>query len=142
MSKETFIKHLNQDLANEFAAIIQYITYASRVTGPYRPQLTQFLLAEVADEQSHAQFLADKIITLGGIPTTVPSVVPDVSSNKQILEEVLKAETKAVAAYTQRAEEANALGYKALALDLEDMIRDESNHREEVEKILKDWPIH
>lgn len=139
MTKEEFIKKLNEDLSNEFAAIIQYITYAAKVTGPFRPELSKFFLAEVADEQQHAQFLADKIITLGGKPSTTASAVPDVSSNKDMLEEVMKAEQRAIDAYTQRAEEANQLGLKSLALDLEDMIRDESNHREEVEKILLGW---
>ena len=55
MTKETLIKRLNADLANELGAIIQYLTYAARATGPYRPQLSQFFLAEVADEQMHAQ---------------------------------------------------------------------------------------
>jgi ferritin len=69
------IAKLNEDLAGEFGAIIQYLTYAAKVTGPYRPQLAQFFLAEVADEQLHAQFLANKIVALGGEPTTVPRPV-------------------------------------------------------------------
>ena len=66
MDKKKLIKRLNEDLAGEFGAIIQYITYAAKATGPYRPQLAQFFLAEVADEQAHAQFLANKIVALGG----------------------------------------------------------------------------
>lgn len=139
MNKEDFIKLLNQDLASEFTAIIQYTTYASQLTGPFRPELSKFMLAEIADEQLHAQFLADKIVTLGGIPTTTPNAVPQLKSVKEMLEEILKAEGLAIKGYTQRAEQAASLGYKALALDLEDMIRDETNHKEEVEKILSGW---
>ena len=141
MTKEAFIKKLNEDLSNEFSAIIQYTTYAAKVTGPFRPELSKFFLAEVADEQVHAQFLADKIVTLGGTPTTIASDVAQANSNKAMLEEVMKAESKAVQAYTERAEQANKLGFKALALDLEDMIRDESNHKEEVAKILSGWNL-
>ena len=72
MNKQEMIDALNQDLAGELGAIIQYITYAAKATGPYRPQLSQFFLTEVADEQLHAQFLANKIVALGGEPTTVP----------------------------------------------------------------------
>ena len=50
MDKETLIKNLNKDLAGELGAIIQYITYAAKATGPYRPQLAAFFLEEVADE--------------------------------------------------------------------------------------------
>lgn len=138
MDKKTLISKLNNDLANEFAAIIQYITYASKVTGPYRPQLAQFFLAEVADEQLHAQYLSNKIVFLGGVPTTTPAPVLVPDTNRELLEEVLKAERRAVAAYTERAKEAEEFGDKGLQVQLEDMVRDESGHAEEVERMLKD----
>lgn len=141
MDKQTLIDHLNEDLAGELGAIIQYITYAAKATGPYRPQLAQFFLAEVADEQLHAQFLANKIVALGGEPTTTPRPVPPAKTNREMLEAVLAAELKARADYTQRAKEAEEFGDKGLAVQLEDMVRDESTHSEETERILRDWPL-
>jgi len=141
MDKQTLIDHLNEDLAGELGAIIQYITYAAKVTGPYRPQLSQFFLSEVADEQLHAQFLANKIVALGGEPTTTPRPVPPAQTNREMLEAVLAAELKARADYTQRAREAEEFGDKGLAVQLEDMVRDESTHSEETERILRDWPL-
>lgn len=141
MDKQTMIAHLNQDLANELSAIIQYTTYAAKATGPYRPQLTQFFLAEVPDEQMHAQYLANKIVALGGEPTTVPTKVAEAHSNQEMLEAVLVAEQAATAGYTQRAKEAEEFGDKGMAVQLEDMVRDESGHAEEVERILRDWPL-
>jgi len=132
---------LNEDLAGELGAIIQYLTYAARATGPFRPQLSQFFLAEVADEQLHAQFLANKIVALGGEPTTVPRAVPKARTNREMLEAVLAAERKATKDYTKRAQQADKLGDKGLAVQLEDMVRDESGHAEETERILRDWPI-
>jgi bacterioferritin len=141
VDKEQLIKRLNDDLAGEFGAIIQYLTYAAKATGPYRPQLAQFFLAEVADEQSHAQFLANKIVALAGEPTTEPRAVPAAKSNREMLEAVLAAERAAVADYTRRAKEAEEFGDKGLAVQLEDMVRDESAHAEETERILRDWPL-
>lgn len=141
MDKETLIKHLNDDLSGELSAIIQYVTYAAKATGPYRPQLAQFFLAEVPDEQLHAQYLANKIVALGGEPVTTPRPVPAAKTNRDMLEAVLAAERKATADYTQRAKEAEEAGDKGLAVQLEDMIRDESGHAEEVERILRDWPL-
>lgn len=141
MDKQTLIKNLNKDLANELSAIIQYITYAAKATGPYRPQLTQFFLAEVADEQLHAQFLANKIVALGGEPATVAAPVPPASNNREMLEAILKAEIQAGKDYTQRAEEADEYGDKGLVVTLEDMVRDEMGHSEETERILRDWPL-
>jgi bacterioferritin len=141
MSREELIDALNQDLAGELSAIIQYVTYAAKASGPYRPQLAQFYLAEVADEQGHAQFLANKIVALGGEPTTVPKSLPKVKTNKEMLEAVATAEKEAIAQYTKRAQQAEAFGDKGLVVQLEDIVRDESNHADETDRILRDWPI-
>ena len=141
MDKKTLIDNLNDDLAGELSAIIQYITYAAKATGPFRPQLASFFLTEVVDEQQHAQFLADKIVALGGEPTTTPRPVPAAGNNREMLEAVLAAERQATRDYTRRAEEADAYGDKGLAVQLEDMVRDESGHSEETERILRDWPV-
>lgn len=141
MDKQTLVTKLNEDLANELAAIIQYITYAAQVTGPYRPQLVDFLLAEVPDEQGHAQFLANKIVALGGVPTTKAAPVAAGESNKELLEAVLAAERKAVAGYKERAEQAGEFGDVGLKVQLEDMVRDETEHTEQTERILRDWQV-
>lgn len=141
MDKQTLIDHLNEDLAGELSAIAQYITYAAKATGPYRPQLSQFFLTEVADEQLHAQFLANKIVALGGEPTTVARPVAKANTNREMLEKVLEAEIKAGKDYTKRAEEAEAFGDKGLVVALEDMVRDEMGHSEETERMLRDWPL-
>jgi bacterioferritin len=141
MNKQQLIDKLNEDLASEFSAIIQYITYAAKATGPYRPQLAQFFLTEVADEQLHAQFLANKIVALGGEPTTKARSVPPASNNREMLEAVLAAELQASKDYTQRAQDAEAYGDKGLVVALEDMVRDESGHSEETERMLRDWPL-
>lgn len=141
MDKQTLIDHLNEDLAGELQAITQYITYAAKVTGPYRPQLTQFFIAEIADEQGHALYLANKIVALGGEPTTEARPVPHAATNREMVEAVMAAEKQAIADYTRRAQEADDYGDKGLAVQLEDMVRDESEHYEETERILRDWPL-
>ena len=141
MNKQTLIDHLNEDLAGELGAIIQYLTYAAKATGPYRPQLAQFFLTEATDEQVHAQFLANKIVALGGEPTTQPHPVPPAHTNREMLEAVLAAERQATQDYTQRAQEAEEFGDKGLVVQLEDMVRDESGHSEETERMLRDWPL-
>ena len=141
MNKQTLIDNLNKDLAGELGAIIQYLTYAAKASGPYRPQLSQFYLTEVADEQLHAQYLANKIVALGGEPTTVPRTVPAARTNREMLEAVMAAERQATKDYTQRALEAEEMGEKGLMVQLEDMVRDESGHAEETERILRDWPL-
>lgn len=141
MDREALIGKLNEDLAGELGAIIQYVTYAAKATGPFRPQLTDFFLAEVPDEQGHAQYLANKIVALGGEPITEPRPVPAAGTNREMLEAVLEAERRAVRDYTERAKQADAFGDKGLAVQLEDIVADETGHSEETERILRDWPL-
>jgi len=141
MEKQQLIDRLNQDLAGELGAIIQYVTYAAKATGPYRPQLVDFFMAEVPDEQGHATFLANKIVALGGEPTTEPREVPAAKTNHEMVQAVLEAEQRAVKDYTLRAREAEEYGDKGLAVQLEDIIADESGHAEETERILRNWPL-
>ena len=141
MNKQTLIDNLNGDLANELSAIIQYTTYAAKATGPFRPQLAAFFLEEVADEQMHALFLANKIVALGGEPTTQATPVQPAANNREMLQAILADEKQAGKDYTQRAIEADEFGDKGLAVQLEDMVRDEMSHGEESERMLRDWPM-
>jgi bacterioferritin len=139
VDKQKLIDALNQDLAGELQAIIMYTTYSAQVTGPYRPQLVEFMRGEIPDELGHAQFLADKIVSLGGLPTTTPAPVPPAEDAREMLENILKAEYKAVSDYTARAEQARAAGEVGLSIRLEDMVTDETEHYEETKKLLTDW---
>lgn len=141
--KETqaLIDALNEDLSGELSAITQYITYAAKAVGPFRPQLVSFYTAEIPDEQGHATFLANKVVALGGEPVTVARPVKAAKSNRQMLEAVLEAEKQAVADYTARAKQADELGFKGLTIELENIISDETSHAEETERMLREWPI-
>jgi bacterioferritin len=139
MSKQELIAKLNEDLAGEYQAIIMYATYAACVTGPHRPMLKQFFGGEIPEELTHAQFLAEKISSLGGTPTTTPRTVPQTTDARQMLQNVLEAERQAIADYKQRAEQAAGMGEKALATHLETIVEDETSHFEETEKILRGW---
>ena len=141
MDRAELIERLNQDLAAELGAIVTYITYAARVDGPHRPQLSQFFAAEVNGEQVHAAYLSSKIVALGGEPETVPSRVPMPEGNRAMLEAVLDMERQAVSRYIQRLQDAEAFGDIALKVTLEDFIRDETSHVEETEAILRHWDL-
>ena len=139
MTKAKLIQALNEDLAGEYQAVVMYVTYAAAVTGPHRPMLKAFFAAEVPEELAHAQFLADKVASLGGKPTTSPRPVPATTDPRQMLENVLAAEKQAIADYKARAEQAAAYGDKGLATHLETIVEDETAHYEETEKILRGW---
>jgi bacterioferritin len=138
-STQELIDALNGDLANELQAVIMYTAYSAQVKGPYRLPLVQFMQGEVPDELGHAQYLADKIVSLGGVPTTTPAPVPPAEDAKEMLENILKAEKQAIEDYSARAEMAESMGMVGLMVQLEDMVRDETGHYEETQKLLDEW---
>lgn len=140
MENKALIDALNHDLANELQAVIMYTVYSAQVKGPYRPQLVAFMQAEIADELMHAQYLADKIVSLGGMPTTVPTPIPPAEDAREMLQNIMRAEEAAIAGYSERAQQAEEAGMVGLAVQLEDMVRDETGHYEETKKMLDEWP--
>lgn len=133
------IDGLNEDLAAEYQAVILYRTYAALVTGPNRQELRDFFEAEIPDELGHAALLADKIVALGGTPTVVPAPVPMAKNNREMLENALQGEVDTIERYTRRIEQAEAAGELAIKIQLEDLIVDESTHRDTIRRMLMDW---
>lgn len=138
-ARKTLIDGLNEDLAAEYQAVIMYRTYASLVSGPYRPELKAFFEGEIPDELGHAAFLADKIVALGGTPTTAPAAVPAATDNREMLENALQAEIDTIERYTRRIDQAEAAGEISVKVQLEDLVVDESQHRDDIRRMLKDW---
>lgn len=136
---QTLIDGLNDDLAGEYQAVLMYTHYAATLTGPYRRELRALFRSEIPDELGHAQFLADKIAALGGIPTTTARPVPPATEPRQMLRQALAAETRAVADYTARVRQADAIGDIGLRVVLENQVADETRHKEELERILAGW---
>jgi bacterioferritin len=139
VDRQALIKGLNNDLAGEYQAIVMYIQYSAKLTGPYRRELRSLFQTEIADEQGHAQFLADKIAALGGEPITEPRAVPRADQPRDMLEQALGAEKQAIADYNERLHQAEAFGDIGLKVSLENQIADETRHKEELERVLAGW---
>src|SRR5580693_4896377 len=102
VNRQALMEGLNHDLAGEYQAILMYIHYSAKLTGPFRRELRALFQAEVTDEQGHAQFLSDKIAAMGGEPTTEPRPVRHVNQPRQMLDCAISAEAQAIADYATR----------------------------------------
>ena len=139
-SIDDLIRGLNEDLRGEFQAVIMYRLYASMVQGPYRQELRGFFASEIPEELAHAQILADKIAALGGTPAAEPAPVRVVSEPKQMLQAALEAEESTIKRYIDRRRQAEEAGEVGLAAQFDDIIADETNHRDELRQMLARWP--
>jgi bacterioferritin len=137
--RQALIDGLNRDFAGEIQAILMYINYSARLTGPYRRELRALFQAEIREEQGHAQFLSDKIAALGGEPIMEPKPVPKSNQPREMLNFALAAEKQAIADYNARIRQAEAFGDLGLKVALENQIADETRHKEELERIIAGW---
>jgi bacterioferritin len=138
-ARRELIEGLNEDLANEYSAIITYLLFSRMVSGADRVQLAGFLEGEIADELEHAKYLAHKVVAMGGEPATTPAPVRLSGENREMLEIALAAERETIARYMKRIEQADAAGELALKVDLEGLVAEETRHKEDLERILKGW---
>ncbi len=139
VDRQALVEGLNHDLAGEYQAILMYTHYSAKLTGPYRRELRALFQAEIADEQGHAQFLADKIAALRGEPTTEPRPVPYANQPREMLGQALAAEEQAIGDYNARIRQAESFGDLGLKADLESQVADETRHKEELERIIAGW---
>jgi bacterioferritin len=137
VTKEELIEGLNTDLAHEYQAVLMYTSYAAMASGIHRPILKGFFEEEIPEELTHAQFLADKITALGGTPITQPAPLTLAHDSRAMLQQVMEAEAETIKRYVVRRQAAEAYGDYGLAAELDDIIRDETRHKEETEKLLR-----
>lgn len=138
MDIQKLINGLNDDLSHEYGAVVQYTYSAAVVTGLFRSALKPFFESEISDEQGHALYLSEKIKSLGGIPTTKVAEVPQPTEVKGLLEAALQSEKDTIKRYEERIDQAKELNLIELVVKLEDVLSDETHHKEEIERLLED----
>ena len=137
---DALIAGLNEDLRGEFQAVIMYRLFASMVQGPYRQELRTFFASEIPEELMHAQVLADKISAMGGTPAAEAAPVTVVHEAKEMIQVALDAEIGTIARYVKRRKQAEDAGEHGLAAQFDDLIMDETHHRDELQQMLARWP--
>ena len=138
MDKQALIDGLNDDLAHELGAIILYTHQAATAAGGLGHELRELLQLEAADELKHAQFLADKIVMLGGTPTTQPAAMQVHADARAMAEYDLELERQAIRNYVEHSHLAGEVGEIGLKVRLEEMAADETDHLEELQRLLSE----
>ena len=133
--KQKLIDGLNEDLNRELEAVLRYLYHSATATSLLGHELRELLKGDIAGELEHAIFLADKIAALGGEVKIQPSMPQKVRSAKEMLEANATAERKVVASYSERIKQAEEFGDKGLVIRLEDILAEETDHAEELERL-------
>ena len=135
-SKNEIIKGLNEDLAREYKAIIQYVVFSSTLKGAEYGDIAEQLKQHASQELAHALEVARQIDYLGGDPTVEVKDAEYSQDSKKMLEIDLLQEQETIKNYRERIRQAESSGEFALSEVLRDIIRQEQDHEIDLKDAL------
>lgn len=138
---------LNQAYAEEWLASYQYWIGAKVAVGQMRPSVVEEFEEHARQELEHADWLADRIIQLGGTPVLSPNEwftiakcryeAPEDPTVPALLKQNLTAERCAVSHYQQLCELCDGVDFVTLRL-AEKILAEEEEHEQEIEDFIED----
>ncbi|SRR6266849_1380547 len=136
MDRKAVIQALNDAVALEYAAVVQYAQFSYCVKGFRRLAVAGWFFEQATKSLTHARQVGDKIVALGGIPTTQVGPVREAQDLTSMVRLSLEMEQRSVKSY--QAALALAADDTALRVLLESRIEAEQADVEELEKMLSD----
>lgn len=131
------LERLNEILELEISGVVRYLHYSLMITGPNRIPIVKFFRDQASEGFNHAAIIGEKITALGGHPSLKVRPVPETNKHGvlDILGESLEFEKESVQKYYA----VLPLCGDDVALEelIREQIRQEQEHIEEVEKMLK-----
>jgi bacterioferritin len=134
MDKPKLIEKLNEAVALELGALLQYNQYSQMIVGRDRITWADWFHERAEGAFKHARMVGGRVAALGGTPSVEPEAVRQTKDLQEMLENSLEVERRAVQVYS----EALAFckdhpGYRNM---LEGLVDDETQDVEELEKFL------
>jgi len=136
MARQELIDGLNKALNREVTTFLRYLLQGAQIKGAQWESVRQMYVEEVADEVGHAQYLAAKIVMLGGTPTLNPDLSAPPQDVSAMLKNDISEEHKDVAHYLHLAELADQEGLADLKMKMEEQAADEATHAETMQRLL------
>jgi bacterioferritin len=140
-NNKEIVAQLNKLLASELEGANRYLHHSFMVFGFSRKPIVSYLREQSTESIAHATLLGEKIVALGGHPEVRIEAhwEPEKHSVREMLELNLEAEREALKGYVKLL---SMVPKEDVALDemTRDLIRQEQEHLEELEKYLRESP--
>ncbi|MBI1745754.1 MAG: bacterioferritin [Acidobacteria bacterium] len=135
--RENLLNRLDKLLEAELSGVVRYLHYSFMIFGPNRIPITKWFRDNALEGISHAVAIGEKITALGGHPSLKVQPVPETNQHNvlEILKEGLAFERETLNEYRALLREVQ--DDVALEELVRQLIRDETNHIEEVEKMTR-----
>lgn len=127
--RDALIRGLQEDLAREYKAIIQYVIFSQVLNTARYMSIAGQLAVHAHQELDHALAVARQLDYLGAYPVHEPKPVQVSEKNEDMLRLDLEAEDDTIRNYRERIRQAEALGEVALAETLRGIVRQEQDHQ-------------
>lgn len=146
-NRENIINILNEALATEIVCVLRYKSHYFRADGINASAAAAEFLEHANQEQQHADWLAERIVQLGGNPNFSPEGLLSRShaefiegeNLREMIEEDLIAERIAIDSYREVARYLGDQDPTSRRL-MEDILAQEEEHAEDMAGLLKDLP--
>jgi bacterioferritin len=128
MGRDKIIKALNEGLAAELSAIVQYMWHHVMAEGMESPEISEMFRSAAMDEMKHAEELAERIDYYGGVPTIRPKEIKTGGNLKKMIRDDLETEQVAIKMYKEHIKICIEENDPVTRLMLEEILSDEEHH--------------
>ncbi len=139
MNRE-LVDALNRALADEISDIIKYQNQAYMVLGPSRDATYEAFENIAKGEMKHMEKLSKRIVGLGGTPTVNAKNIEQTNVIEDMLKMDADDERNGIASYKKIRDIAKKDNELATVKLIEDIIQDEQDHLDEINKMLRRNP--
>lgn len=136
MAKEQVIQILNRARARELQVCIQYMWQHYTAEGMESPAVMDIFKETAIAEMKHAETFGERIVYLGGTPTTQPNPVIKSDSLKQMVADDLKAENEAIEMYLEAVKICEQEADPVSRLLFEKILAEEEEHKDTFQLLL------
>jgi bacterioferritin len=128
-ARKQLVQGLQDDLAREFKAIIQYVIFSQKLDRAEYMNIADQLVEHAHQELNHALAVARQLDYLGAYPVHQPKPVEVSEDNQEMLWADLRGEDDTIRNYRERIRQADALGEIALSEILRGIVKEEQDHQ-------------
>jgi len=138
MASKDLLELLNKAIAREIQVSIQYMWQHVQWRGAKAFSVKDELRKIAVTEMKHAEAIAERLVYLGGEPTTTPTPIYVGKSLREMIERDVKDEEEAIKLYKQIIEVARKEGDVTTAVLFEKILGDEEEHHDFFTSLLEE----
>ncbi len=138
MASQKLLDMMNEAIARELQVSIQYMWQHVLWSGVKGFAVKDAFKKIAIQEMKHAERIAERLVYLGGTPTTKPSTINVGKDLKEMLEQDVRDEEEAIKLYKEIVEVARKEGDIVTARMFEEILAEEEEHHDVFTTLLED----